>query len=149
MLNGAHATLGRQVSTWAHAVKSERVSHVGGLLSHYVILLLSLGSRASEPFFLCVCICIPTHSEENPHGKVVCPVHSPILCLNSRPPSSTSVFCSLVMHPEPRENYGLICIFCEALASCICLCRVCHNCWLLWPCSSLAKCGLFPLYVPC
>jgi hypothetical protein len=46
-----HAALGRQVSTWAHAVEAEEVSHVGGSLLYFVILWLSsLGSRAPEPF---------------------------------------------------------------------------------------------------
>jgi hypothetical protein len=84
MQNGVHAAPGRQVSTWVHAVKAEEVSRVGGSLSHSVILRLSsLGSGASEPFFLCVCLCIPTHSEGNPHGKVV---HCPF----SHPPSEPS-----------------------------------------------------------
>jgi len=30
MLNGVHAAPGRQVSTWAHAVKIEESTHVGG-----------------------------------------------------------------------------------------------------------------------
>jgi hypothetical protein len=32
MLNGVHAAPGRQVSTWAHAVKTEEVNVLGGSL---------------------------------------------------------------------------------------------------------------------
>ena len=55
-----HATLGRQVLTWAHAVKVAGVGRVGGSLMYYVILhLSSLGSRASEPFLP---LCLPLHT---------------------------------------------------------------------------------------
>jgi hypothetical protein len=67
----------RHVSAQAHAVKicrsqSCRGGGGGAFAPHSIILRLSSrGSGASEPFFLCVCLCIPVHSEGNPHGKIV------------------------------------------------------------------------------
>jgi hypothetical protein len=46
-----HAAPGRQVSTWAHAIKATKVRHVECSLLYFVILRLSsLGSGMSEPF---------------------------------------------------------------------------------------------------
>jgi hypothetical protein len=64
---------GRHVLAHGHAVKSCRSQWWRGFTPHYVILdLSSQGSGASEPLFLCVCLYIPMHSEENPHKKIVC-----------------------------------------------------------------------------
>jgi hypothetical protein len=47
MLNGVHAAPGRQVSTWAHAVKTEESAHVLGV--HFPFFH---PPESSEPFFL-------------------------------------------------------------------------------------------------
>jgi hypothetical protein len=67
-----HAAPGRQVSTWAHAVKDEEVIHVGGfVLSFYHPPPEFVGMPRLNPFFLCDCIFLPMHREGNPHEKVV------------------------------------------------------------------------------
>jgi hypothetical protein len=104
------------------------------------ILLSSTGTC----FWLCVCICITMHNQ-----GCLCS-HMPIIGLNflvSVTDLCTSVITRENTHRkggklacvsyEPRKNYRLICIFCEARASRTCLCHVCHICCLLWPCSSL------------
>jgi hypothetical protein len=63
---------GRHVLAQAHAVKSCRSQQWRGGAPHFVIFRLSSrGSGAFEPFFLCICLCIPAHSEGNPHVKIV------------------------------------------------------------------------------
>jgi hypothetical protein len=91
MLSGVHATAGRQVSTWAHAVIAGK-ANVVGFTSHSVILpeFTGIGGRLNR-FCLCVCICIPMHNEGNPHGKVVRSVHSSIW--ESEPETSVIDLC--------------------------------------------------------
>jgi hypothetical protein len=98
MLNGVHAAPGRQVSTWAHAVKTQESNHVGGSLA-IPILRQSLFGLCDRP------LQSSRTSEKTTHGKgkPTCVILEPSLSTLANPSSYLNHFWVVAsFFPEPH-----------------------------------------------